>query len=976
MAWNIRFDPSLVPNPNQSRIPLAVAIALAGLAPNVSQVANRAPVAGSISFSGVAPTVSSPRTITPNVGGLSYTFQPASVVNSGGAISITTASIADATQGNAYTPTQLVASGGSGGNRWERSGELNPFGGTSPGVLPVPAATLSYDGKLGGLPMPNAEANTVTYRVTDSAGVTATRSLTWTANAQSVAFNLLYSSNIYGSFQLADVRYKAFLNWWGNGPDSGKDPYITGYSHRSWKHYAPVTGGIGGYPLVGRGWYKNASFFATTGGGTAPLQSAGIQISALTKAKMFWVMDTPIDRTNTLAWAICDNYFHSISNPNGSGDQHTSGDANNPIFNWVILPYFNDTSGNFEFNFNHTGSSTNPDYGATIELDGRMWMYWLFDSNAFAQYPSATNYNNSCYMTPLAGLNDCKQGGFKYFYIDYKKATTDFIAASAAGKLRKWNGSSLVTAYIPVTTSSYMSNMVAGWEIHTGGNSSPDNRIYYTKDLQISLQSEADPVIHLAPEVSDVFSQNLPVYTPNGTVYAAPLAVSGNYQEWWRSNALPSTGTPLYVAQDISSVDPALLTNVMVTFWTGDANDQFYTPNAQQSQPADFIVECTTAQFSAGVMPATGWTQVGSSVTGNVVAARALMCGDWAAAGYKSWRWKITNNSSNSTQNSSAGKMMASFAPTTTGAPDGIFFFGDSITKKSASNGYGEQGGASDNVANGIYGCTGKRPVCINAGISGWSLGSNNPADGSTFMPWLDGTNGTWLDDCPYRTLWLATGKNDSLLKGRTQSQYQTDNAWAVNRWLSTRTNGFVVIPAILNLVGDTANPTDATKFSGYNANLVAPTVTALSFGSTTTVTINYVSTAHPFAAGQVIDFSSTVGGTTQIRGLRGTISSPGGSSGAWTFVVNINSSGFTTFTSGGTVSRPNVIQGPDLNNISDAFKSIMFDVSDTIHPGVFGQPIYKSMYLIDWFVRVYYFGMAQSHWLPDFSVGTGVGGR
>lgn len=79
-----------------------------------------------------------------------------------------------------------------------------------------------------------------------------------------------------------------------------------------------------------------------------------------------------------------------------------------------------------------------------------------------------------------------------------------------------------------------------------------------------------------------------------------------------------------------------------------------------------------------------------------------------------------------------------------------------------------------------------------------------------------------------------------------------------------------------------------------FNANKTG-TITAITAGSTTTVTIG----THTFVSGESVYFSGAVGGMTQIRTLRGTITTTG----ATTITVAINSSAFTAYTSGGTVS-------------------------------------------------------------------------
>jgi hypothetical protein len=87
--------------------------------------------------------------------------------------------------------------------------------------------------------------------------------------------------------------------------------------------------------------------------------------------------------------------------------------------------------------------------------------------------------------------------------------------------------------------------------------------------------------------------------------------------------------------------------------------------------------------------------------------------------------------------------------------------------------------------------------------------------------------------------------------------------------------------------------------------------ITGVSKGVTTTITFsNPISgpAVNPFVAGNLVTInpaSSTnapIVGMTQLSGLTGTVSSPGGSSGAWTVVLNIDSSGFSNYVSGGGI--------------------------------------------------------------------------
>ncbi len=82
-----------------------------------------------------------------------------------------------------------------------------------------------------------------------------------------------------------------------------------------------------------------------------------------------------------------------------------------------------------------------------------------------------------------------------------------------------------------------------------------------------------------------------------------------------------------------------------------------------------------------------------------------------------------------------------------------------------------------------------------------------------------------------------------------------------------------------------------------FNQN--AAVVTAITKAAGAVVTISTVSTINPFSAGQYVTLSG-IGGMAEIEGLIGLVTAIGGSSGAWTITTDIDSSAFTTYTSGG----------------------------------------------------------------------------
>lgn len=88
-------------------------------------------------------------------------------------------------------------------------------------------------------------------------------------------------------------------------------------------------------------------------------------------------------------------------------------------------------------------------------------------------------------------------------------------------------------------------------------------------------------------------------------------------------------------------------------------------------------------------------------------------------------------------------------------------------------------------------------------------------------------------------------------------------------------------------------------------------------------VTTSDTAATNPFQVGQEVTFTG-VAGMTQINGLYSTVVATGGSSGAWTITVNINSSAFSVYTSGGSlVLAPQVsISG---NTVLNATKTCIY---------------------------------------------------
>jgi hypothetical protein len=108
--------------------------------------------------------------------------------------------------------------------------------------------------------------------------------------------------------------------------------------------------------------------------------------------------------------------------------------------------------------------------------------------------------------------------------------------------------------------------------------------------------------------------------------------------------------------------------------------------------------------------------------------------------------------------------------------------------------------------------------------------------------------------------------------------------------------------PTNCKIVGNSAyHTTTMIRWNGVQ-EVSASAITNITQAASAVVTSTDGGTANPFAATTYLYFAA-VGGMTQINGLTGLVTATGGSVGAWTATVAINSSAFSAYTSGGTAS-------------------------------------------------------------------------
>jgi len=921
-------------------------------------------------------------------------------------LQITTASLPAGTQGQPYNQT-FAASGGSGTYvNWQIiSGVVNPFtsGGTGPN--PPPALVLNYTGVLQCGSLPNAETNNITVQVTDSQGNTATKSFSLVTNSAAQQFTLtgIYSSAIDSH----DTRYYVANNDY-TGAAGGA---LYGWTARMWDAYQPFTyveGNDKAGPLVSRGWYGALGFYASGGSSaSAPLVSSGIQISALTKAKFRFICEPPIDRTTTFYDCLFDLYFHTISNPTGS-DTGTS----LPIQSLEIFANYIDSADAYSLYIIPQGpvdTGATVTYGNRIELAGNMYFYVL-QNNSWAQtVPSGSGLYNTIALFP-APWNDSEQTGKKFVYIDYHQLILDVLAADLP---------------LALTSSHYMSNISVGWEVDAGGPTSPtDQRYYYTWDFQTAIQTEADPVLFVAREISTLISRKLPAYCTGTPTQPVAYAVNANYNQHFESGAAPSTGTPQDVIIDCSTVSDSLKANGVLTFYT--VQPQLFTSTS--GTPGNFTIDINNAA-GGGSPPTSGWVNA-ATVTGNIEARRSTIFGNWA--GYNWVRIRTTAIANGNTQTNLYMKVDVHNAPTQTNPNiDGIALFGDDHTAWYYTHGDTQSGGAADFAGNMLQHYSGHVPIWLNVGVTGLSLCGAPSSSYPGMLPYFMGTQvvnftGSLALGATSATLtanWTgATGTyNITLSSGTTVAATLTNGSAAVT-WSGglaalatslasmqigtvtfssitasstsatldsgTYPNGWPFISGVYSLTLSNAQVVYATFTNGSSAVTLA-TAPSASVTDTATVAswmydvpvrhfflmLGYHDSAAGVSSSQfeaaltlAINIALSLNKIVWVPSIMYSLPDTGTTSTTW--------SGYVTSVLSTFSGNPNVNAGPDINTLASTFSPKFFvSARDTTRCWIFGQAIMRSL-LVDWIGRVVYLGQPASTWKPDFSGGTGVGGN
>lgn len=182
--------------------------------------------------------------------------------------------------------------------------------------------------------------------------------------------------------------------------------------------------------------------------------------------------------------------------------------------------------------------------------------------------------------------------------------------------------------------------------------------------------------------------------------------------------------------------------------------------------------------------------------------------------------------------------------------------------------------------------------------------GSGNSAFGPLTLNSLTGINSSHNNAFGYRTF-------NALTAGTQNNGFGFQNGDVLTSGDNNHTFGENVLSHCVIGTGNhvygyqcnyTKTAGDYTHAFGYQSLFSenAIPISGISKAASAVVTSNQVSVNNPFYFLSLIGFNG-VAGMTQINGLTGTISAVGGVSGAWTATTDINSSGFSVYTSGGS---------------------------------------------------------------------------
>ncbi len=244
------------------------------------------------------------------------------------------------------------------------------------------------------------------------------------------------------------------------------------------------------------------------------------------------------------------------------------------------------------------------------------------------------------------------------------------------------------------------------------------------------------------PGAMSVISRSCPAYTNDGdfNVYPASNANDADYSSIWRSGNTPSSGSPIYLAYDLSGVSSL---GKVVLFWDNPScGDYDFTFNSDPvyNLAQNYTIQANTA--AGGSYPVSGWTTL-TTVTSNNYHSRQHILD---LTGYK-WVQFVCTAIQGATFNMGVSCNMDVQSLPGGKITDSWIFYGDSITAA----------GCNPDNAYGV----GTIAQLINASVSNFPLMENGGIGGRTSQ---DGANNiaTWLALFPGNFVGLNYGTNDA----------------------------------------------------------------------------------------------------------------------------------------------------------------------------------------------------------------------
>lgn len=234
-----------------------------------------------------------------------------------------------------------------------------------------------------------------------------------------------------------------------------------------------------------------------------------------------------------------------------------------------------------------------------------------------------------------------------------------------------------------------------------------------------------------------------PAYFGNDAIYGT--------NSFWKSAATPTSGSPIYLAYDLSIISSQHRGNCILV-WYNDPVTDTYNPNQIGTNyfntPKSYTIDANTAA-GGGALPGSGWTTL-ITVTGNNFHSRQHAIN---LTGYNWVRINVTDING-STLNMAVAINM-DVHDLSVGLDDWVFF-GDSITQRGVDH--------SDTTLSAMINASipNRYPIYENGGIGGTTSG-----DGATNIA-------SWLSITSAKYITLNFGTNDALQTIPT-STFQTN---------------------------------------------------------------------------------------------------------------------------------------------------------------------------------------------------------